>query len=226
MVLLVTLLAGIVVFAGGQSEGAKMEKYKNIGGIVTPTEVSAIAVFYALIIGVFVYKTLSLKGILEELINTAKLTAIILFAIGTAAIYCWVFSYYRVPTYLVDVLGRVTHNPTLMLTLSMFCFIIVGCFVDAVPAIILLGPLLQPVVVKTEIDPMHFAIVSAVTLGVALITPVQGKYTAPFFFVPKICSFYWYGSKNRNVVPIFYRMACNLRTICVFPRALFLHVYC
>jgi tripartite ATP-independent transporter DctM subunit len=145
-----------------------------VGGIVTPTEASAIAVFYALIVGVFVYRTLSLKDILEELISTAKLTAVILFAIGTAAIYGWVFSYYRVPSYLVDLLGSVTQNPTLMLTLTMFCFLIAGCFLDAVPAIILLGPLLQPVVVKTGVDPMHFAIVSAVTLGVGLITPPYG----------------------------------------------------
>jgi TRAP-type C4-dicarboxylate transport system permease large subunit len=123
---------------------------------------------------VFIYETLTLTAILEELISTAKLTAVILFAIGTASIYGWVFSYYRVPASLVAFLGTLTQNPTLTLSLATFCFLVAGCFMDAVPIIILLGPLLQPVVVKVGVDPLHFAIVSAVTLGIGLITPPFG----------------------------------------------------
>jgi tripartite ATP-independent transporter DctM subunit len=145
-----------------------------VGGMVTPTEASAIAVVYALVVGAFIYRTLTVRDILEELVSTAKLTAVILFAIGTASIYGWVFSYYRVPASLVAFLGTLTQNPTLTLSLATFCFLVAGCFMDAVPIIILLGPLLQPVVVKVGVDPLHFAIVSAVTLGIGLITPPFG----------------------------------------------------
>ena len=145
-----------------------------VGGIVTPTESSAIAVFYSIIVGVFVYKELGIKDIMEELMNTAKFSSIILFAIGTAAIYGWVFAYFQIPTYIVHHLSALSDNPTVILVICALCFLVVGAFMDAVPAIIILAPLLQPVADAVGIDRMHFAIVCNVTLGIGLITPPYG----------------------------------------------------
>jgi len=145
-----------------------------VGGIVTPTESSAIAVFYSIIVGAFVYKELSIKDIMEELMNTAKFSSIILFAIGTAAIYGWVFAYFQIPTYIVHHLSVLSDNPTVILVICASCFLVIGAFMDAVPAIIILAPLLQPVADAVGIDRMHFAIVCNVTLGIGLITPPYG----------------------------------------------------
>jgi len=145
-----------------------------VGGIVTPTEASAIAVFYSIFVGVAIYKSLSLKDIMEELMKTAKFSSIILFAIGTAAIYGWVFAYFQIPAYIVRHLSGLSNNPTVILVICAFCFLVIGAFLDAVPAIIILAPLLQPVADAVGIDRMHFAIVCNVTLGVGLITPPYG----------------------------------------------------
>lgn len=145
-----------------------------VGGIVTPTEASAIAVFYSIFVGVFVYKTLNFKDIVEELIRTTKLASIILFAIGTAAIYGWVFAYFKIPAYLVNSITGVSDDPTVVLVICAFFFLVIGAFLDAVPAIIILAPLLQPIADAVGVDPMHFAIVCNVTLGIGLITPPYG----------------------------------------------------
>lgn len=145
-----------------------------IGGIVTPTEASAIAVSYSIIVGAFIYRTLSFKDIVEEIMVTAKLSAIILFSIGTASIYAWVFAYYNIPSYLVNSVEGITDNPIVVLLISTFFFLIAGMFLDAVPAIIIIAPLLQPIAVAVGIDTMHFAIVCSVVLGIGLITPPYG----------------------------------------------------
>jgi len=145
-----------------------------VGGIVTPTEASAIAVFYSMIVGVFIYKSLSFKSIMNEFMNTAKFSAIILFSIGTAAIYGWVFAYFHIPTYIVNHLSGISSNPTVILIICSLCFLVIGAFMDAVPAIIILAPLLQPVADTVGIDRIHFAIVCNVTLGIGLITPPYG----------------------------------------------------
>jgi tripartite ATP-independent transporter DctM subunit len=145
-----------------------------VGGIVTPTEASAIAVFYSLFVGLFVYKSLTLKDIVEELLRTAKLSSVILFTIGSAAIYGWVLSYLQIPKALVDLLKGLSTDPTMMLIIISSCFLVVGFFLDAVPAIILIAPLLQPVATDLGIDPLHFGIVCNVTLGIGLITPPYG----------------------------------------------------
>ncbi|HOV39664.1 MAG TPA: TRAP transporter large permease [Spirochaetales bacterium] len=143
-------------------------------GIVTPTEASVVAVFYAAILGFFVYKTLNVSSFLNVLKETLELSTIVLFCVGTAAIYAWVMAYYKIPQFLVYFMGSITTNPTLMLMLIVIVFLIVGMFIDAVPAIIIFAPLLRPVAESVGIHPMHFAIVGCIALAYGLITPPYG----------------------------------------------------
>jgi tripartite ATP-independent transporter DctM subunit len=143
-------------------------------GIVTPTEAALVAVLYAMFLGFFVYKTLTVKSFMNILYDTLTLSSIVLFCVGCAAIYAWVMAYYKIPTFLVTALSAMTTDPTIMLLLIVAVFIVVGMFIDAVPAIIIFAPLLKPLTESVGINPMHFAIVGCITLAYGLITPPYG----------------------------------------------------
>jgi tripartite ATP-independent transporter DctM subunit len=143
-------------------------------GIVTPTEAALIAVLYAMILGFLVYRTLTVKGFIQLLYETMMLSSVVLFCVGCAAIYAWVLAFYKIPQYLVKLLSAMTNDPTVMLLLIVVVFLIVGCFIDAVPAIIIFAPLLKPLAETVGIHPLHFAIVGCITLAYGLITPPYG----------------------------------------------------
>jgi tripartite ATP-independent transporter DctM subunit len=145
-----------------------------VGGIVTPTEASLIAVVYSLLLGLLIYFSLSLRDIPSLLLKTAKLASLSLFAVGTASIYGWVLAYFRIPTYLVNSIGYVTSSPTVMLFIIVGIFLIVGTFMDAIPAIVILGPLLRPLAEHTGIHILHFSITGVIALSFGLITPPYG----------------------------------------------------
>ncbi|MFA6506801.1 MAG: TRAP transporter large permease [Treponemataceae bacterium] len=143
-------------------------------GLVTPTEAALIAVLYASFLGFFVYKSLNVKSFLQILYDTLTLSSVVLFCVGCASIYSWVMAYYKIPAYLVASLSAMTSNPQIMMLLIVGVFMIVGMFIDAVPAIIIFAPLLKPLTESVGINPMHFAIVGCITLAYGLITPPYG----------------------------------------------------
>ncbi len=145
-----------------------------IFGIVTPTEASLIAVLYSMFIGMVIFRTVTVKSFLVMLNDSLRLSALVLFAVGTAAIYAWVLSYYKVPAYLVGIMGSLTTSPVIMLILIVLVFLIAGMFIDAVPAIIIFAPLLRPLADSVGISPVQFAVVGCVTLAYGLITPPYG----------------------------------------------------
>ncbi|MFQ3619433.1 MAG: TRAP transporter large permease [Spirochaetales bacterium] len=143
-------------------------------GIVTPTEASLIAVLYSMLVGMLIFRTVSLKMFIQLVSDTARLASIVLFAVGTASIYAWVLSYYKIPPFIVQVVGSLTSSPVVMLLLIVGVFLIVGMFIDAVPAIIIFAPLLRPLADSVGIHPLHFAVVGCVSLAYGLITPPYG----------------------------------------------------
>ncbi len=145
-----------------------------VGGFFTPTEASLIAVLYSLILGMFIIRTLPFRQISPLLLQTAKLSSIVLFAVGTASIYAWVLAYFKIPQFLVNAIGSLTTSPTLMLFIFVMIFLIVGTFMDAVPAIVILGPLFKPLAEFVGIHPLHFAIVGVISLAFGLVTPPYG----------------------------------------------------
>ncbi len=145
-----------------------------VGGFVTPTEASLIAVLYSLFVGVFLLRTVTAGNFARLLVDAMKLSAIVLFAVGTAAIYSWVLAYYKVPGYLVNIMADMTTSPTIMLMLIVVVFLIAGMFIDAVPAIIIFGPLLRPLADSVGIHPIQFALIGCVTLAYGLVTPPYG----------------------------------------------------
>ena len=145
-----------------------------VGGFFTPTEASVVAVLYALAIGLFVYRTFTLQTLPRVLYNSARFAAISLFCIGTASAFGWILAYYQIPKSLVAVMASWGSGPIETGLLIALAFLIVGMFIDAIPAIIILGTVLFPVAEAAGMHPINFAIIGVVSLAFGLVTPPYG----------------------------------------------------
>ncbi len=148
-----------------------------IGGIVsgafTPTEAAAVAVFYAIIMGI-VYRTLTIRSFLAVLRDSMMDTAVILFIVGASSIYSWVIARYQVTDALVAWIGGVVSTPLMFLLLINVFLLLVGCFIDPTPALFILTPVFMPIVKQYGIDPIHFGVIMVFNLMIGLVTPPVG----------------------------------------------------
>jgi len=144
------------------------------GGIFTATEAAVIAAVYSLILGLLVYRTVSFKRFFELLVETVQLSSISLFCIGIASVFGYIVAYYKVPVLIGNMLGGLSTSPTGLLITIVALFIIVGTFMDAAPAIIIMMPILYPIADKAGIHPVHLGVVVVSTLALGLITPPYG----------------------------------------------------
>jgi len=145
-----------------------------LSGVFTPTEAAAIAVLYALVIGFFVLKTLTVGDLAPMLIKTARITGVVFLIIGAAGILSWVLAINQVPQAIAAFLLATTGNPKLILLMILILMLIVGMFMDIAAALIILGPILHPIAVGIGMDPIHFGIVMVLSLNIALMTPPVG----------------------------------------------------
>ncbi|MEM1004826.1 MAG: TRAP transporter large permease [Pseudomonadota bacterium] len=145
-----------------------------LGGIFTPTEAAAVAVGYAFLIGFFVLRTLTLKEVPEILSNAGLTSAVVLLLVGAAMAFKTVVSLSHAPEQLASLILSLSENPLILLLLINLLLFVVGMFLDAGPAIIILGPILGPIFTSLGVDPIHFAIIMSVNLTVGLATPPMG----------------------------------------------------
>jgi len=149
-----------------------------VGGILmgwfTATESAAAAVIYAAVLSLLVYREISPRQFWDAVVDTGKLAAVALFCVGTASVFGWLMAYYQIPKALlsnVQDLGLGVIGVGVLIALA---FLVVGCFLDAIPAIIIVGTTLQPLAESVGMHPVHFAIVGIVSLAFGLITPPYG----------------------------------------------------
>lgn len=145
-----------------------------IGGFCTPTEASIIAVFYALIVGVFVYKELPIREIPKILVESACTTTAILVLIGLANVFAWILAMEQVPQMLAGALLSITQNKIVILLLINLLLLFVGTFMETLAALAILFPTLLTVAVSVGVDPIQFAIICVLNLVVGLTTPPVG----------------------------------------------------
>lgn len=145
-----------------------------LSGVFTPTEAAAAAVAYAVILSIFVTRTLPFREIPEMLYRAGLTSASILLVIGAATVFGWVTSLSGVPAVVTGLLTSVSDNPVIVLLCVNLLLFVVGMFFDAGPAILILGPLLAPTMISLGIEPLHFAIIMCVNLTVGLATPPMG----------------------------------------------------
>ena len=143
-------------------------------GVSTPTEASAVAVAYALVISFFVLRSMRLRDLGQVLGKAAFGTSAVLILVGAAVAFKTVVSLSHAPEILTEQILSLSSNPLVLLFLINVLLFIVGMFLDAGPAIIILGPILAPIFIHLGVHPVHFAIIMSVNLTVGLATPPMG----------------------------------------------------
>lgn len=153
-----------------------------IGGILygyfTATEGSAVAVIYALLLS-FIYRTVKVKDLPRILLESTKTTCVVSFLIGISSIMSWVMSYTGIPALIAELLTSITDSKIIILLIINIILLVVGCFMDPTPAVLIFAPIFLPIVTSLGIDPVHFGIVMVLNLSVGTITPPVG----PVLFV-------------------------------------------
>ncbi|MGR3796415.1 TRAP transporter large permease [Vannielia sp. SX4] len=149
-----------------------------IGGLMSgyfgPTEVAGVTVAYALFIGVFIYRSLTLRGLFEALKDTTTSTANILFVVATAALFAWVLTLDQVPMKVSALLLGLTENPLLLLLLVNILLLVVGMVLESIAAILIIAPIIAPALTAAGVDPLQLGIVFVLNLMIGLLTPPVG----------------------------------------------------
>ncbi len=157
---------------------ALMTPFIIVGGILlgwfTSTESAAAAVIYAATLSLVVYRQMGRKELWHALLETGRLSAIALFCVGTASIFGWLLAYYQIPKALLANVTAWGLGPIGVGFFIVFVFLVVGCFLDAIPAIIIVGTTLLPLSQSVGMHPVSFGIISIVALAFGLVTPPYG----------------------------------------------------
>ena len=145
-----------------------------ITGVFTVTECSAMAVVYALVVGLFVYRGLKLKDLIQVIRSTCHTTAIIMLIVGMAKAFSYVMINNRLPENVAAFILQTTTNPVVILLMINVVLLIAGCFMEANAILVMFIPVLYPLTQMAKIDPIHFGVIACVNLCVGLVTPPVG----------------------------------------------------
>jgi tripartite ATP-independent transporter DctM subunit len=149
-----------------------------IGGMTfgwfTPTEAAIAACAWAMILGIFLYRSMSMRQFYKVTMDTIETTAGVLLIVGAASLFGWVLTTTRVTEYATEALLAVTDNRYVILLLANVVLLVVGCFLEPIASISILVPVLMPVIIKVGIDPVHFGVVMTLNLMIGLLHPPLG----------------------------------------------------
>lgn len=146
----------------------------KIFGWFTATESACIAVLYATFLSILIYREMDMKGFYRALVDSGRFSSVALFCVGAATAFGWVMAYYKMPEAILGGVSTWGLSVTGMGFLVAGVFLFVGCFLDAIPAIIIVGSILQPLTLAAGMDPVHFAMIGIVSLAFGLVTPPYG----------------------------------------------------
>lgn len=143
-------------------------------GIFTPTEAAAVAVFYAMLIGFFIYRNLALRDLPEMLFEMVRNSGSVFIILSAAAILGWVLASEQVPELVGEAILSISSNKYTALLIINLILLVIGMFMDMTAVVIILGPILHPLAVSLGIHPLHFGIIMIVNVNIALMTPPLG----------------------------------------------------
>jgi tripartite ATP-independent transporter DctM subunit len=143
-------------------------------GIFTATESSCIAVIYAFLVTLLVYRTMNWSNFVHCVTGAVRTTAMVLFIIGAAASFGWLMAYLKVAPILTEFVGQLTSDPLMVLLLINVLLLLLGTFMDMGPLIIITTPIFLPMVTSFGVDPVHFGVIMILNLGIGLNTPPLG----------------------------------------------------
>ncbi|WP_066190877.1 TRAP transporter large permease [Gracilibacillus timonensis] len=156
------LLAPVIILGGIYS------------GIFTPTEAAGVAVVYALIVGIFIYKELSFKKLFDVLVDSSVTTATVMYIVASATIFTWLLTTSLLAADMAAFITSISSNVILMLLLFNLIFLIAGFFLDTISAYYILTPVMFPVIAEMNIDPIHFGVFITINLAIGQFTPPVG----------------------------------------------------
>ena len=143
-------------------------------GLFTPTEAAAVAVFYALLLAGFVYRSLTLADLWSKIVRTAMVSGMVLFVVGAANLLGWVLAVLQVPQALASSLVGIGGGEAGFMALTILIFLLLGAILEGVPAVVLLTPILLPLATQLGIDPIHYGAVIVATQGISVFLPPVG----------------------------------------------------
>lgn len=146
----------------------------KVFGWFTATEASVIAVLYALALSCIVYRQVGIRQLVTAFSETAEMSGAILLCVGTASVFGWLLAFHQVPQYLLQAATSWHLGPAGAGLFVAGVFLVVGCFLDAIPAIIIVGTLLEPMAMGSGLDSLHYALIGIVSLAFGLVTPPYG----------------------------------------------------
>ena len=159
---IIPLLLPVIIFGG------------ILTGAATATEISVVAVAYALIIGLFVYKEIPRNQVVPILIRTATVTGTVMFLCGSSSVLSWIFSINKVPQLIGGLVTHVSTSPLVFILLCDLTFILLGAVLEGLPAMLILIPIFLPFSSQFHIDPLHLGILSIAAIGIGIFLPPIG----------------------------------------------------
>ena len=148
--------------------------YGILGGFFTPTEASIIAVLYAFVIGIFVYKELPFKKIPEIMLSSMTATASIMLLVGFANLFGWIMVREQIPQLVAESILGISTNTIIVILLINLLLLFVGTFMETIAALVILFPVLLPVALTVGMDPIQFGVMMVLNLVIGLVTPPVG----------------------------------------------------
>jgi C4-dicarboxylate transporter DctM subunit len=145
-----------------------------LGGIMTPTEASVLAVLYAAIVGLFVYREIDWRDLPEIVVKSAMVTGAVGLLLATAGLVSWFLTVQQMPATLIRLMTVVPGSRTVFLFATAVIFVFFGAVIEGLPAVVILLPSLLPVAMGLGIDPIHYAIVIVAAVGIGLFLPPIG----------------------------------------------------
>jgi tripartite ATP-independent transporter DctM subunit len=183
-------------------------------GWATPTEAAVVAVVYAALVGMFVYRELKLRHLYRVLLAAAKMTAVVMFLVAAAGISSWLITQANIPAELGSLLGPLVENKTLLLLAMMVLVLVVGTALDFTPTVLILTPVLMPLVKQAGIDPIYFGVLFIINNAIGLITPPVGIVLNVVSGVARVSM----TEVIRGINPFLLAQTCVLFLLVIFPQ--------
>lgn len=184
------------------------------GGIFTPTEAAAVACIYGLVVGYFVYRGFKLKELVVFASDSAKTTGMIFFIIATASIFSWILSTEQVPVMISSAVLGLTSNKILILLIINVLLLINGCFMEMTASTYIYTPILLPIILALNMDPIHFGVVMVMNMAIGFITPPLGIHLFVGVGLDRRVKF---NDLVRNIIPQFLVLAVVLLLVTFIP---------
>lgn len=177
--------------------------FGTLGGVFTPTEASCVAVLYAFIVGMFIYKNLRWKDLPKIIYESATMIAGIMLLVGFANLFGWILSSQRIPQMIADAMLAITTNKYLVLLLMNILLLFVGMFMETNAALLILFPILHGVAMQVGVDSIQFGVIMVLNLIIGLCTPPVGVCLSVASSIGN-CSF---AKASKEILPL---IGCNI----------------